>query len=62
MTDPMDNIDANMKAYEKLREAAKKSEGVILTAGEVQRIQNHIKWLCEDRESLLSFASAFDDD
>ena len=55
------DIDADIKAENKLEKAAKKNEGVTLTADEVQRIWKHIEWLGEERESLLS-SGAFDDD
>ena len=55
------DIDANIKAENKLEKAAKKNEGVTLTADEVQRIWKLIEWLGEERESLLS-SGAFDDD
>lgn len=57
----MSDINADIKALNKLEKAAKGDEGVILNAREVQRIWKHIEWLGEERESLLS-SGAFDDD
>jgi hypothetical protein len=57
----MDDIDADMKALDKLEKAAKKNTGVILSACEAKQIQDHIEWLANERESLFN-SGAFDDD
>jgi rubrerythrin len=57
----MDDIDADRKVFEKLRKAVERSEGVTLSAGEAKRIRDHIKWLGDERESLLN-SGVFDDD
>jgi len=58
----MDDINADMKAFKKLKKAVEKNEGVTLSASEAKRIRNHIEWLGSERESLISSSAGWDDD
>jgi len=56
-----DDIDAKIKTMNRLKEAAEKGESVTFKSHEAKWIHEHIRWLGDERESLLS-SGAFDDD
>jgi hypothetical protein len=56
----MEDIEIGSRARAKLADAAKKGTGVILTPEEVLQLEQHLVWLANEREELLS-SGAFDD-
>ncbi len=57
----MDDINFTSKVLGKVRDAAEKNEAVTLSAKEAKRVQDHIEWLSNERETLLN-SGVFDED
>ena len=55
-------IDHFQKGMDALRKAAESKKSATITPEQAAEIINHVTWLSNERESLISEYSAYDDD